>query len=128
MVSLIGVMKTAYISVNSVIAIEEDSSYTAAVALTAVPLMVSAATGLASMILARMYGKRPLYLVSMVAILIGVAWNTRVRGDLGQNMAARVFQGLGWGAFDTLVLGSIQDTYFVSNRLFGALIEVLCAD
>ncbi|KAI2607155.1 MFS general substrate transporter [Hypoxylon fragiforme] len=116
MVSLIGVMKTAYISVNSVIAIEEDSSYTAAVALTAVPLMVSAATGLASMILARMYGKRPLYLVSMVAILIGVAWNTRVRGDLGQNMAARVFQGLGWGAFDTLVLGSIQDTYFEHER------------
>ncbi|PHH74213.1 hypothetical protein CDD82_5043 [Ophiocordyceps australis] len=31
-------------------------------------------------------------------------------------MGARVFQGLGWGAFDTLVLGSIQDTYFEHER------------
>ena len=55
-----------------------------------------------------------IHLVSMIMIFVGTVWNTRVRGDLAQNMAARVFQGLGWGAFDTLVLGSIQDTYFVS--------------
>ncbi|KAI0841411.1 MFS general substrate transporter [Hypoxylon sp. FL0890] len=116
MVALVGVMKTAYISVNSVIAIEEDVSYTAAVALTAVPLMVSAVTGLASLIIARIWGKRPVYLISMVMIFIGVVWNTHVRGSLTQNMAARIFQGLGWGAFDTLVLGSIQDTYFEHER------------
>ncbi|KAI1410217.1 MFS general substrate transporter [Hypoxylon sp. FL1857] len=117
MVALVGVMKTAYISVNSVIAIEEGVSYTAAVALTAVPLMVSAVTGLASLIIARIWGKRPVYLVSMVMIFIGVVWNTHVRGSLAQNMAARIFQGLGWGAFDTLVLGSIQDTYFEHERM-----------
>ncbi|KAI0379203.1 MFS general substrate transporter [Hypomontagnella monticulosa] len=116
MVALVGAMKTAYISVNSVIAIEEGVSYTAAVVLTAAPLMVSSITGLASLIIARIWGKRPVYLVSMVMILIGVAWNTRVRGSLAQNTAARIFQGLGWGAFDTLVLGSIQDTYFEHER------------
>ncbi|XDG09031.1 hypothetical protein ABKA04_008646 [Annulohypoxylon sp. FPYF3050] len=89
MVALIGVMKTAYISVNSVIAIEENVSYTAAVALTAAPLMVSAVTGMVSLKIARIWA---------------------------QNMAARIFQGLGWGAFDTLVLGSIQDTYFEHER------------
>ncbi|KAI1101827.1 MFS general substrate transporter [Jackrogersella minutella] len=116
MVALVGVMKTAYISVNSVIAIEEEVSYTAAVALTAAPLMVSAVTGLACLIIARIWGKRPVYLVSMVMIFIGVVWNTHVRGSLAQNMAARIFQGVGWGAFDTLVLGSIQDTYFEHER------------
>ncbi|XXG99382.1 hypothetical protein Hte_005719 [Hypoxylon texense] len=118
MVALVGVMKTAYISVNSAIAIGEDVSYTAAVALTAVPLMLSAVTGLASLIIARIWGKRPVYLVSTALIFIGMVWNTHVRGNLAENMAARVFQGLGWGAFDALVLGSIQDTYFVSNVLF----------
>ncbi|OTB00370.1 hypothetical protein M426DRAFT_324322, partial [Hypoxylon sp. CI-4A] len=116
MVTLVGVMKTAYISVNSAIAIEEGVSYTAAVALTAVPLMLSAMTGLASLIIARIWGKRPVYLASTLMIFIGVVWNTHVRGSLGQNMAARVFQGLGWGTFDTLVLGSIQDTYFEHER------------
>ncbi|KAI1386079.1 MFS general substrate transporter [Hypoxylon trugodes] len=116
MVALVGVMKTAYISVNSAIAIEENDSYTSAVALTAVPLMLSAVTGLASLIIARLWGKRPVYLVSMVMIFIGVVWNTHVRGNMGENMAARVFQGLGWGAFDTLTLASIQDTYFEHER------------
>ncbi|KAI1475538.1 MFS general substrate transporter [Daldinia eschscholtzii] len=116
MVALVGTMKTAYISVNSVIAMGEWVSYTAAVALTAVPLILSAITGLAALIISRIWGKRPVYLISMVMIFIGTAWNTRVSGDIAQNMAARIFQGLGWGAFDTLVLGSIHDTYFEHER------------
>ncbi|KAI1804242.1 MFS general substrate transporter [Daldinia bambusicola] len=116
MVALVGTMKTAYISVNSVIAMGEWVSYTAAVALTAVPLLLSGITGLASLIISRIWGKRPVYLISTVLIFIGTAWNTRVSGDIAQNMAARVFQGLGWGAFDTLVLGSIHDTYFEHER------------
>ncbi|KAI1763296.1 hypothetical protein GGR53DRAFT_371910 [Hypoxylon sp. FL1150] len=116
MVALVGAMKTAYISVNSAIAIGENASYTAAVALTAAPLMLSAATGLASLIVARIWGKRPVYLVSTALIFMGMVWNTHVRGNLAENMAARIFQGLGWGAFDALVLGSIQDTYFEHER------------
>ncbi|KAI2619896.1 MFS general substrate transporter [Hypoxylon sp. NC1633] len=122
-VALIGPMKTAYVSVNSVIAIEEDVSYTAAVALTAVPLMTSAVTGLASLVIARIWGKRPVYLVSMVMLFVGIVWNTHVRGSLAENMAARIFQGLGWGAFDTLVLGSIQDTYFEHERQFKIIVH-----
>ncbi|KAI1399066.1 MFS general substrate transporter [Hypoxylon fuscum] len=118
MVALVGVMKTAYISVNTKIAIEEDVSYTAAVALTGAPLMVSAVAGMASSIIARIWGKRPVYLVSMVMIFMGVVLNTHARGNLAENMAARIFQGLGWGAFDSLVLGSIQDTYFEHEREF----------
>lgn len=106
-------MKTALISVHNVIAVEEGVDYTDAVALTAVPLIVSAVAGMTSTIIARIWGKRPVYLVSMVVMFIGSAWNINTRGEFAQNMAARIFQGLGWGAFDTLVLGSILDTFFV---------------
>jgi len=113
-VGLIGGMKTAFISTNSVMAINYNVSYTAVAALTAVPLMLSALTGLASLIAARIWGKRPVYLVSLASLFIGSMWAMRTADSFAQCMAARVFQGLGWGAFDTLVLGSIQDTYFVS--------------
>ncbi len=114
MVAMIGVMKTAFISVNSLLAQEFIVSYTATAALTGVPLILSAFTGLLSLVGARVWGKRPFYLVSFFLIFIGAVWNTNVSGSFSQCMAARVFQGLGWGAFDTLVLGSIHDTYFVS--------------
>ncbi|KAI0458617.1 hypothetical protein F5B21DRAFT_500123 [Xylaria acuta] len=116
MVAVVGAMKTALVSVHNVLAVEEGVDYTDAVALTAIPLIISAVAGMASTILARVWGKRPVYLVSMVLMFIGSAWNIDTRGKFAQNMAARIFQGFGWGAFDTLVLGSILDTFFEHER------------
>ncbi|TRX99050.1 hypothetical protein FHL15_000392 [Xylaria flabelliformis] len=113
---IVGAMKTAFVSVHNVLAVKEGVDYTDAVALTAVPLILSAVAGMISTILARVWGKRPIYLVSMVLMFIGSAWNIDTRGEFAQNMAARIFQGFGWGAFDTLVLGSILDTYFEHER------------
>ncbi|GJC78221.1 putative MFS-type transporter [Colletotrichum liriopes] len=115
-VGLVGGMKTAYMSVNSVLTVRFNVSYTAVASLTAVPLVVSAFTGLFGLMAAKVWGKRPVYLVSMVLIFIGAMWNMRAGDSFGECMGARVFQGLGWGAFDTLILGSIQDTYFVRLR------------
>ncbi|KAK8868484.1 major facilitator superfamily transporter [Apiospora arundinis] len=112
MTALIGVLKTIFVSVNGPIAIRNGVSYTAAVALTGVPLMVSALTGALSLVVARLFGKRPVYLVSTAFLWIGVVWGSQTVGSFGQNMASRVFQGIGWGAFETLVLGSLQDTFF----------------
>lgn len=115
MVALVGVMKTVFVSVNSVLALNYSVAYTLAVALTGAPLIVSAFTGLLSLSLARIWGKRPVYLVAWAFIFIGAMWNLNVASSYGQCMAARIFQGIGWGAFDMLVLGSIYDTYFVSQ-------------
>lgn len=112
-VALIGVMKTAFISAHGAVAMRYNVSYTTAVALTAVPLMVSAFTGLLSSIIARIVGKRPVYFVSILLTFTGVMLNINMLGSFSEHMIARVFQGLGWGAFETLVLSSIQDTYFV---------------
>ncbi|KAK7750513.1 hypothetical protein SLS62_007592 [Diatrype stigma] len=115
-VTLIGVMKTAFISSHSAVAMRYNVSYTTAVALTAVPLMVSAFTGLLSSIVARIVGKRPVYFVSILLMFTGVMLNINMLGSFSEHMIARVFQGLGWGAFETLVLSSIQDTYFEHER------------
>ena len=108
-----GVMKTALIPVNSVLAQNYAVSYTSIAALTGVPLLLSVITGAASVVASRICGKRPLYLASVLLLFIGTIWNTNVQTSYGQCMAARVFQGFGWGAFDTLITGSIHDTYFV---------------
>lgn len=112
-VAMCNVMKTALISVNEDLARRYSVSYTAVAALTGVPLMLSAVTGLVSSAAARIWGRRPVFLASMILLFIGLVWNTRVTTSYGQFMAARIFQGFAWGAFDTLVVGSIIDTYFV---------------
>ena len=114
MTAMVGVLKTIFVAVNGPMSVNYGVSYTAAVALTAVPLMLSALTGMASLVVSRIYGKRPVYLVSTALLWFGTVWSAGVGASYGQNMAARVFQGLGWGAFETLVLGSFQDTFFVS--------------
>ncbi|KAA8634727.1 hypothetical protein SMACR_00791 [Sordaria macrospora] len=115
-VALNGVMKTAFISVNAEAANGHRVSYIAAAALTGVPLILSAFTGLISLVTSRICGKRPIYLISLSLVFIGTIWNTSVRTSYSQCLAARVFQGLGWGAFDTLVHSSIYDMFFEHER------------
>ncbi|KAI1329762.1 hypothetical protein F5Y16DRAFT_81208 [Xylariaceae sp. FL0255] len=116
MVAITGAMKTALVSVNSTIAAQFGTSYTEALVLTGVPLMLSALTGMASLMIAKIWGKRPVYLVSAMLVSFGSVLDIGVGRNLAQAQAARIFQGFGWGAFDTLVLGSILDSYFEHER------------
>lgn len=111
-----GGMKTAFVTTNADMARSYNVAYTSITALTAVPLILSSLTGLLSSICARLWGRRPIYLASFVLIFIGSIWNMTAGDKYGSCMGARVFQGLGWGAFDTLIMGSIQDMYFVSTH------------
>ena len=108
-----------FVTVHSDVALSNGVSYTAAVALTGVPLCVSALAGMLSLVIAKVYGKRPIYLASTFFMFVGAMWGMYVMNSFSQNMASRVFKGIGWGAFDTLVLGSLQDTFFVSCILYG---------
>ncbi|KAK4169922.1 major facilitator superfamily domain-containing protein [Cladorrhinum sp. PSN259] len=126
-VAMTGVLKTILMTVNAQLAESYEVSYTAVAALTGVPLILSSVTGLLCLVASRICGKRPLYLVSGLLVFIGTVWNTNVATSYAQHMAARVFQGLGWGAFDTLVLGSIQDTYFEHERSLRTAIHSIVA-
>ncbi len=114
-VAWVGVTKTILISLNSRLAMSASVSYTTAAALTGVPLMISAGSGMASLIAARLWGRRPVYLASTALLFIGSIWSMQVSDSVAQFMASRLFQGLGWGAVDALVICSIHDTYFVSH-------------
>ncbi|KAI0391362.1 hypothetical protein F5Y17DRAFT_15347 [Xylariaceae sp. FL0594] len=122
MVGIVGVMKTALVCVHAVISGGQGINYTSAVALTAVPLMLSSLAGMGSTILAKAWGKRPVYLASAALIFVGSACDITTRGPYSQNMAGRILQGLGWGAFDTLVLGSILDMFFEHERRIKILV------
>lgn len=117
MVGLCNGMKTALLPTNAVVASHLKIAYPTVAFLTAAPLLLSVFSGLLSSILARLCGKRPLYLGGTMVTLIGCIWNVTAFDDYASCLGARLFQGLGWGIFDTLVLSSIQDTYFVSGAL-----------
>jgi hypothetical protein len=53
-------------------------------------------------------------LASTLLLFIGTLWNMTAGDSFGSCLGARIIQGLGWGAFDTLVMESIHDTYYVS--------------
>lgn len=65
---------------------------------------------------ARVWGKRHLYLLGTVVIIVSSAWG----GGSGHNykslLAARVFQGVGLAPFEALVNTTIGDMYFVHER------------
>ncbi|KAM4060348.1 major facilitator superfamily protein [Hirsutella rhossiliensis] len=115
-VGLVGAMKTAFVTTSGAMATQYNASYTAIAALTSVPVVLSTVTGLASSMIAKLWGKRPMYLASALLLLAGCIWTSAAGDSFASCMGSRVLQGLGWGAFDTLVLGSIQDTYFEHER------------
>jgi nitrate/nitrite transporter NarK len=90
----------------------------AAAALTGVPWIFGALSGLGSAILAQKIGKRGIYIVSAVLMLVGAIWNMHVYESYAQFMVSRLFQGISWGAYESLVLISVKDMFFVGTRLF----------
>ncbi|KHN97034.1 Major facilitator superfamily domain, general substrate transporter [Metarhizium album ARSEF 1941] len=116
MVGLIGGMKTVFITTAGSLSIHYRVSHMAIGVLTAGPLLVSTLTSLVGSVAAKLYGKRPVYLGSTLFLFVGTIWNMTAGDDYGSCLGARLVQGIGWGAFETLVMGSIQDTYFEHER------------
>ncbi|KAL8297800.1 hypothetical protein RB597_007160 [Gaeumannomyces tritici] len=114
-VALAGVMKTALISVNVQLEQTLNRSYTSIAALTGIPLILGALSGMVALIASRVWGKRPVYIAGMLTMFLGCIINTAAP-NYDTAMAARVFQGIGWGVFDSLVLGTIHDVYFEHER------------
>ena len=60
-----------------------------------------------------MIGKRPVYLISTTLVLISSVWSALIKKDYGSFLAARIFSGLGSGAYEAIVLSTVGDLYFV---------------
>ncbi|KAL8776656.1 MAG: hypothetical protein Q9194_003019 [Teloschistes cf. exilis] len=90
-----------------ILKIENLSSY---------PLLASGIACVFASVLARVVGKRPIYVFSTTILLVTVVWSAAIGTDYDSFFAARFISGSGLGAYEALVLSSIGDLYFVHQR------------
>lgn len=65
---------------------------------------------------ARVWGKRHLYLLGTVIIIVSSAWGGATKQNYKSLLWARIFQGIGLAPFEALVNASVGDLYFVHER------------
>ena len=113
-----GIQDSLLSTVNGVLAVEFGLPIEKIENLSSYPLLASAVTcGIAS-ILARIVGKRPIYVASTSILLITCIWSALIEKDYNSFFAARIISGIGLGSYEALVLSSIGDMYFVSSRFY----------
>ena len=79
--------------INGELVREFHTSYTTVANFAGYQFLASGAGGLVCQLTARLWGKRPIYLMSVVFLLVGTVWNAVVRsGDVRGFMGARVIQ------------------------------------
>ena len=71
------------------------------------------------------YGKRPVWLVSILVAFIGSLWGAAAP-TYGSFMGARIFQGLSMACFESISYAFIGDLYFVHERATRTAIVVIC--
>ncbi|RFU26363.1 hypothetical protein B7463_g9969, partial [Scytalidium lignicola] len=114
--AVVAILKNIFITSNAVIATQCDVTYMAAVALTGLPLIISACIGILYTMIAETCGKRAIYLVSSILMLGGAVWNMHAMQNYTMFMISRVIQGLGWAAFDFLLPMSVKDMFLAHQR------------
>lgn len=80
-------------------------------------ILATGASGPFVSIFSRKYGKRPQYLIASTFALLGV-----IIGEVAQNydqlLASRIVHGFGTAAYESIVLASIGDLFFVHEVSF----------
>ena len=109
-----GIQDSLLSTVNGVLAQEFGLPIEKIENLSSYPLLVSGVTCAIASILARIVGKRPIYIASTSILLITCVWSALIEKDYGSFFAARLISGIGLGSYEALVLSSIGDMYFAS--------------
>ena len=65
--------------------------------------------------LAKIYGKRPVYIVAILIMFIGSVWGGASK-DYSSFLGSRIFSGFGMAPYEVLVQCTIGDLYFVHER------------
>ena len=93
-----------------------ELSFTDIALLTGYHLLGVGVAGFIFVASARVWGKRHLYLLGTVVIIISSAWGGGSNHNYASLTAARFFQGVGLAPFEALVNASVGDLYFVHER------------
>lgn len=117
------VLGPAIAPINAVLVKEFHTTYEVVATFSGWQFWPAGVAGLIGSAVGRIWGKRPVYLVSIILLFAGAIWNATAT-SANSFLGSRVLQGFGLGAFETIVPSTIGDMYFVSahpNNLFEAL-------
>jgi MFS family permease len=78
------------------------------------PLMTTALGGFIAQAWAPILGKRSFYLASTAILFASSVWSAQAT-TFNSLLGARTFQGFGSGAYESIVISSIGDLFFVSG-------------
>ena len=100
-----------------------DTTFTQMALATGYHLLGVGVAGFLFVASARVYGKRHLYLLGTILIVISSAWGGAAGTNYKSLVWARIIQGVGLAPFEALVNSSVGDLYFVhvcpsGNRKF----------
>ena len=109
-----GIQDSLLSTVNGILAQEFGLPIEKIENLSSYPLLASAVTCAIASILARIVGKRPIYVASTSILLVTCIWSASIRKNFNSFFAARLISGIGLGSYEALVLSSIGDMYFAS--------------
>ncbi|KAL8843562.1 MAG: hypothetical protein Q9170_000066 [Blastenia crenularia] len=93
-----------------------DRDFTQMALLTGYHLCGVGAAGFIFVASARIWGKRHLYLLGTVLIIVSSAWGGAAATNYASLLWARVIQGVGLAPFEALVNASVGDLYHVHER------------
>lgn len=113
-VSVIASTLSPLLAANTVtlsIILEKDFTQTAL--LTGYHLCGVGVAGFLCVASARVWGKRHLYLLGTIIIIISSVWGGASGRNYTSLLWARIFQGVGLAPFEALVNASVGDLYFV---------------
>lgn len=65
--------------------------------------------------LAKIYGKRPIYILAIVIMFTGSVWGAESKNH-SSFLGSRVFSGFGMAPYEVLVQCTIGDLYFIHQR------------
>ena len=87
-------------------------------------LLTSACSAWLAQASARIWGKRPTYIVATLLLFATTIWSSRVT-SYGSFVGARALEGIGNGPFESIVLSSVGDLYFASNSTRYSLVRLI---
>ena len=90
-----------------------DTNFTQMALATGYHLLGVGVAGFLFVASARVYGKRHLYLLGTILIIISSAWGGASGTNYKSLVWARIIQGVGLAPFEALVNSSVGDLYFV---------------
>ena len=118
-VSVIASTLSPLLAANTVtLSLVFDKKFTETALLTGYHLCGVGVAGFIFVASARVWGKRHLYLLGMILIIISSAWGGASGRNFKSLLWARVVQGIGLAPFEALVNASVGDLYFVHVSCF----------